>query len=457
MSQPRSIQPRTTRGQVCPIHSAPAAATPQQRFAQMFGRGLDQTSVQYRMVWSCPNQYTPLMVAHQPAQLQQHHILPASFRVNPAAIPAAQYISPVQRYDHSTAPRLLYSYNTLFRPISPAPYNPQPSRYPPLIRPIPIGLTAGHNISSSLPSSSSIHRSTRYIPPRFTPIYPGHYQRYQPQYLAHQKHPSFLPILHQPIQFPSPPFKINHSKSNHWNYRALITTNQSTNNGDKDDPPVTNIENNKTETISKDTQTIARGNVMKNTNTFDYSEASNSISVLIQPAESSNSKPMDFLTVNDKPPYSISAMIGMAIYASPRGQSTIRDIYNYISNVFPYYERNKRGWKNSVRNCLKKLGCFKQVSPTGGGVCWMIDTNSNVNFMKGSFKKPQKISNVTIKKRSIRKSNKSKHLTGDSLDSIWLLYAEDLNIRIIPNSTVEIYELVPPDSPLAKGAFETVI
>ncbi len=52
------------------------------------------------------------------------------------------------------------------------------------------------------------------------------------------------------MQFPSPPFKKNYSNSNqhHWNYRAIITDNSQLNIDDKDDPPITNVEN-KTENI----------------------------------------------------------------------------------------------------------------------------------------------------------------------------------------------------------------
>ncbi len=400
-----------------------APATPQQMFAQMFSRRpYDQTATVH---WSNPT--PPMDTMHQP-QLQLHHTFPR-VSVEPPPSICAQYISPVQQY-HDTATRLKY-YNTLFRPITPGTYN---LGHPSLISPIPIIRSTQHEaIPPSLPyySCSSI-QSIRYNLPRFMPKYPGYH----------------------PVQFPSPPFKKTHSKSN-WSYRAFIT--DSLNCGDKDHPPITNVVTNTSETISNNPP-IARGNVIqKNVNIFDYTKMSNSVSVFIQPESSPDCKPIDFQTVNDKPPYSISAMIGMAISASKNKQSTIRDIYNYISNVFPYYEPKKRGWKNSVRSCLKKLECFKQVA-TGGRVCWAINNNSKTNYMKGSFQKPKKVSekHLSTSIRNIRKKNVAKGLTGDSLDSTWLLYAKDMNIKIIQNSTVEIHEVVPPDPPV-KGTFEIVI
>ncbi len=92
---------------------------------------------------------------------------------------------------------------------------------------------------------------------------------------------------------------------------------------------------------------------------------SNSVSVFIQPESSPDCKPIDFQTVNDKPPYSISALIGMAISASTNKQSTVT--YTIIFQMFSHITNRMKRLEIFVRNRLKKLECFKQVA-TGGRV-----------------------------------------------------------------------------------------
>ena len=44
-----------------------------------------------------------------------------------------------------------------------------------------------------------------------------------------------------------------------------------------------------------------------------------------------------------KPPYSYVAMIAMAIKESPENKLTLSQIYQYIIDKFPYYNKNKKG------------------------------------------------------------------------------------------------------------------
>ena len=104
-----------------------------------------------------------------------------------------------------------------------------------------------------------------------------------------------------------------------------------------------------------------------------------------------------------RPPYSYVALITMAIKNSRDKALPLRSIYNYIMEHFPFYEKKKKGWQNSIRHNLSLNECFEKKEctslPISGsrpagerkGNLWTIHPDYENMFEDNNYKRRKKI------------------------------------------------------------------
>ncbi|XP_016299509.1 forkhead box protein M1-like isoform X3 [Sinocyclocheilus anshuiensis] len=104
--------------------------------------------------------------------------------------------------------------------------------------------------------------------------------------------------------------------------------------------------------------------------------------------------------LSERPPYSYMAMIQFAINGKKNRHMTLKEIYNWIEDHFPYF-RNvaKPGWKNSIRHNLSLHDMFvRETSPDGKISYWTIRPEANRCLTLDQVYKQQKRGPPELKK-----------------------------------------------------------
>ncbi|KAK9870077.1 hypothetical protein WA026_006172 [Henosepilachna vigintioctopunctata] len=94
---------------------------------------------------------------------------------------------------------------------------------------------------------------------------------------------------------------------------------------------------------------------------------------------------------SNKPPYSFSCLIFMAIEESQQKALPVKEIYAWILNHFPYFQNAPTGWKNSVRHNLSLNKCFQKVEKApnlGKGSLWTVDPQFKPNLIQALTRSP---------------------------------------------------------------------
>ncbi|KAM7536410.1 hypothetical protein Aperf_G00000080998 [Anoplocephala perfoliata] len=114
----------------------------------------------------------------------------------------------------------------------------------------------------------------------------------------------------------------------------------------------------------------------------------------LDPVQAPNQLTSSGTSNHSKPPYSYISLITMAIQYSRSRMCTLSEIYDFITNLFPYYRHNKQRWQNSIRHSLSFNDCFVKVARgpdrPGKGSFWTLHPDSGNMFENGCHLRRQK-------------------------------------------------------------------
>lgn len=127
----------------------------------------------------------------------------------------------------------------------------------------------------------------------------------------------------------------------------------------------------------------------------DIDEGETNDSVKSEKTSDKETKATNEKDPNVKPPYSYVALIAMAIKTAADKKLTLNQIYQFIIEKFPFYEKNKKGWQNSIRHNLSLNECFIKVPREGGGErkgnYWTLDPACEYMFEDGNYRRRRRM------------------------------------------------------------------
>ncbi|NXX14243.1 FOXM1 protein, partial [Podargus strigoides] len=115
-------------------------------------------------------------------------------------------------------------------------------------------------------------------------------------------------------------------------------------------------------------------------------------------------------SISERPPYSYMAMIQFAINSTEKKRMTLKDIYTWIEDHFPYFKHvAKPGWKNSIRHNLSLHDMFVRETSANGKISfWTIHPDANRCLTLDQVFKPLDLGSPTSPEHS--ESQQKRHL-----------------------------------------------
>lgn len=106
-----------------------------------------------------------------------------------------------------------------------------------------------------------------------------------------------------------------------------------------------------------------------------------------------------------RPSWPYTVLITRAILSSPEGCLPLSKIYEYISNLHPFYDMSITSWQNSVRHNLSINSTFVKTVNSENVSCWKLNDNVIQDFLEnwyqGNLIKLKKNGGVIIKELCI--------------------------------------------------------
>ncbi|KAJ7488682.1 hypothetical protein B0H11DRAFT_1677418, partial [Mycena galericulata] len=90
----------------------------------------------------------------------------------------------------------------------------------------------------------------------------------------------------------------------------------------------------------------------------------------------------------ERPRNTYAALIGQAILSAKDHRLTLKEIYQWISVVYPYFNLAEGSWIDSIRHVLSTNAHFRKVTRPKGSSHWAIFDSDLDCFLDGGYRKP---------------------------------------------------------------------